>query len=350
MPFCFGMTSTGALPSVRRDHLTRAASFDGFQALCEECGLDAALLLRRAGLDPACLATPDVMIPYRAYLHVLQDAAHASRLPHIGLLLADRQTLAMLGPVGFLVSEAPSLRAAITQLGDYIHLHNQALALRMEVINGLAYWSYETLAGDLPGLALEDDHILATGVNMLRHFLGRGWNPERIGIQHAAPATAAAYRKKFCCPIEFAAERNHVVFDARVLDQPLSGNNSRLHAILDGYIKHLDSSEALGLDQQIQRVLLQALKVGDCSLQGVAASLAMTPRSLQRRLADSGTSFQAELDTARNSVARRYLQDSKMPLTAISTLLGYADLAAFSRAFKRLNGVPPQTWRRQLKV
>jgi AraC-like DNA-binding protein len=338
-----------AAPQRKRDYLARAAAFEGFEPLCTEHGLDGAALLRQAGLDPNVLADADAMIPYRACLRALDLAARAARLPHIGLLLADKQGLSMLGPVGFLVAEAPVLRAAIAQLGAYIHLHNQGMALRLDIANGLALWSFETLLGESAGLAFADDHALATGVTIIRQLLGRNWNPDHVTIQHAAPRDAAPYRRAFCCPVEFAAERNLIGFDARLLDQPLPGHDARLHAVLDGYIRHLDASNAPELDKQIQLVLLQAMKQGSCSLPRVAARMAMTPRSLQRRLAGAGTSFQAELDGVRNNVARRYLTETRMPLTAISPLLGYSDLAAFSRAFKRINGMAPQAWRARQK-
>jgi AraC-like DNA-binding protein len=341
------MSSHAGPGSSRRIYLARAASFEGYAALCAEYGLDAALLLRQAGLDPAALADPDGMIPCRAYLLALDLAARAARLPHAGLLLADRQSLAMLGPLGFLVAEAPDLRGAITQLGARIHMHDQAIALRLDVANGQAVWSYETLLADAPGLAQQDDHILATGVNLIRRLAGRNWAPDHVGVQHAAPRDITPYRRKFGCQIEFAAERNHIAFDARLLDQPGAGHDPRLHAVLDGYIRHLDAGSAPAIDTQTQRVLLQGMKQGGCSLARVAAALAMTPRSLQRRLADAGTSFQAELDAVRNGVARRYLAETRMPVTSISTLLGYGDLAAFSRAFKRVNGEGPQAWRRR---
>jgi AraC-like DNA-binding protein len=340
------MAGNMAPAAPRRDHLTRAAAFDGFEALCLDHGLDANLLLRQAGLDSAILSEPEAMIPYRAYLHTLDLAARASLLPHIGLLLADKQTLSMLGPLGFLVAEAPVLRDAVEQLGAYIHLHNQGIALRLEVANGMAVWTYETLVADPVGMPQEDDHILTLGVNIIRRLLGRHWNPDQVSIQHAAPRDLAPYRRKFGCPIEFSAERNAIIVDAKLLDQKLPGHDAGLHAVLDGYIRHLDASRSLDVDTQIQLVLLQGMKRGACSLADIAAAMATTPRSLQRRLAELGTSFQAELDAVRNNVARRYLAETAMPLTEISTLLGYSDLAAFSRAFKRINGRAPLVWRK----
>jgi len=327
------------------EYLQRAATLEGFGNLCAELGLGADSLLRQAGLERALLQDPETLIPRRAFLQVLDLAARASGLPHFGLLLADKQSFSMLGPLGFLAVEAPNVRQLITQLNAYIHLHNQSLAGHLDVTGEIATWSYETLDADVRGQVQSEDHIIATGLGLLRQYIGNDWNPYYISIQHGTPGDIGPYRRKFRCPIEFSAERSQVAFDARLLDQRTPHGDSRLYAILDTYIKHLDASVSMELDRRIQLVILQAMKRGDCSLRRVAANLAITPRSLQRRLADAGTSFQAEVDAVRNGVARHYLKATQMPLTVIAELLAYSDLASFSRAFKRMNGRPPQAWR-----
>jgi AraC-like DNA-binding protein len=78
----------------------------------------------------------------------------------------------------------------------------------------------------------------------------------------------------------------------------------------------------------------------------VASALKMSPRTLQRRLEQEQTNFSEVLDDARFEVARRLLADSAVTLTDAALRLGFADLATFSRAFKRWTGVPPGQWRR----
>ncbi len=79
-------------------------------------------------------------------------------------------------------------------------------------------------------------------------------------------------------------------------------------------------------------------------MEQIAQCMAMSRRTLQRRLKDSGTSFQTVMDQTRQNMARRYLRDSQLQITQLSELLGYADLSAFSRAFTRWFGVPPSRW------
>jgi AraC-like DNA-binding protein len=77
----------------------------------------------------------------------------------------------------------------------------------------------------------------------------------------------------------------------------------------------------------------------------IARTLAVSQRTLQRRLADEGTTYQAVLDDVRREMAERHLHDTALAIAEISFLLGYSEPAAFHRAFKRWHGVTPQTYR-----
>jgi AraC-like DNA-binding protein len=73
----------------------------------------------------------------------------------------------------------------------------------------------------------------------------------------------------------------------------------------------------------------------------VAAALHMSPRTLQRRLEEEGTAFTEVLDRVRLELARDALRARATSLTTLAFRLGFADLATFSRAFKRWTGQPP---------
>jgi AraC-like DNA-binding protein len=99
----------------------------------------------------------------------------------------------------------------------------------------------------------------------------------------------------------------------------------------------------------VRRILTRLL--GDdeagCSLTAVSANLHMSERSLQRRLADEGVSFDALLDELRRELALRYLADEKVAIAEIAYLLGYSEPSAFHRAFKRWTGTTPAEARQQ---
>ena len=333
-------------PVKQRDYLLRAAGLDGFAPLMRELGFDPQSFLRPYGIDIATLEDPDAMVPYAAFLAVLDGAARQSGLPHFGLMLAERQQLPMLGPLGFTMRQAPDLRTAIEELIAFLHLHVQGAGSRLIVSGDTAMWSYAVYVSDLPGISEQEDLAVAIGIDIMRELIGRDWNPDYVTLVRKTPFNAAPWRRAFRCPVHFEAEHNQSVFDASLLDRALTGGDSRLHAILNTHLRNLNTSGGADFGSEVQQIILQAMKNGNCSLPRVASYLGMTPRTLQRRLSAEDTGFQAELEAVRTRVAHRYLEESAMPLTSLADMLGYSDLAAFSRAFKKVNGVSPMGWRK----
>jgi AraC-like DNA-binding protein len=83
----------------------------------------------------------------------------------------------------------------------------------------------------------------------------------------------------------------------------------------------------------------------DATLAVVARRLAMTPRTLQRRLAEAGSSFDALRDTARKHAAESYLAETELSIAEVAFVLGFSEPTAFHRAFKRWHKVTPQAFR-----
>jgi len=81
------------------------------------------------------------------------------------------------------------------------------------------------------------------------------------------------------------------------------------------------------------------------SMDAISEALHMSPRTLQRRLQETGSSFQRVLDEARHSMARYYLSNSVLELNEAAYLLGFEDPNSFGRAFRNWEGMPPSDWR-----
>ena len=99
------------------------------------------------------------------------------------------------------------------------------------------------------------------------------------------------------------------------------------------------------LGGQVRRALVEELRLGEPTLPRLAARLRMSERTLQRRLSAEGTTMQAMLDDARSEISLRRLAESKQSIAEISFLLGFAEVRAFHRAFKRWTGSTPAAYR-----
>jgi AraC-like DNA-binding protein len=91
------------------------------------------------------------------------------------------------------------------------------------------------------------------------------------------------------------------------------------------------------------------LRDGDPKIARVAKKIAMSPRTLERRLKERGVFFKKLMDDTRRRFALSYLRDRKNSLTDVAFLLGYSELSAFNRAFKRWTGTTPLDFRAKQK-
>ena len=131
-------------------------------------------------------------------------------------------------------------------------------------------------------------------------------------------------------------------FDSKFWDLPILVAN---YDIQQHYLQKLHKSDSQQRDVSLQVKVLDYLMknsyLGILSLEDVAANFNVTPRTLQRKLQEEQTTFQQLADSARKAMAIHFLESGKYQVKEISTMLGYNELSAFSRAFKRWTGKSP---------
>jgi len=169
-----------------------------------------------------------------------------------------------------------------------------------------------------------------------------------LSVEYAHRAEPAAYRAWFDAPVVFGAPVTQLVLPAAALAAGLASADANLLAILTRAADELAAKgvEAPTIAAQVARVLRDELRSERGTIEHTAKRLGLTARSLQRRLKDEATSFQAVREQVRQQLAQRYLED-RLSLAEISFLLGFSEPSAFFRAFKRWTGTTPLEARRR---
>ena len=116
--------------------LIRAASLTAFPEIARSVGLKPEALLQEAGIDRRALDDPDMRISVRAVGHLLELAARQSQVDTFGLRIGETRSVAILGPIGLLLREEPTVRDALKSLTKYLFLHNETLVLRLDEVEG----------------------------------------------------------------------------------------------------------------------------------------------------------------------------------------------------------------------
>jgi len=186
--------------------------------------------------------------------------------------------------------------------------------------------------------------VVALGRDLTRVDL----SPKRAWFCHERPADVSELEAFFRCPLEFKAGANGLLISKDVLELKVRSADPVLHAILETQAQQEVKSRAPSADflGQVREQIQEALPGGAPSVEQVATRLKMSARTLQRRLAEQGKTFERVTDDARRDAALLLMSDERRALAEISFQVGYSDVRAFTRAFKRWTGKSPGEFRR----
>jgi AraC-like DNA-binding protein len=243
--------------------------------------------------------------------------------------------------------QAPDVITALGELRTYFAQHNQGAEVTLRLDKDTAMLGFDSkMPGHVP-MYQGIDLVGGVGLNIMRLLCGARWTPRALYVPHQAPADPRPYKSLFGCPIHFDADLSVMVFDAAVLQRPISEADEHLHQILANHLSLLQQSYPDSFPDQVKHLIRQALLTGSCSIERVADYLSVTKRTLQRRLSREGVSYKTLLEQVRLDMATRYLLESRASLTELADMLGYSELSAFSNAFKQQTGMSPRQWRAQ---
>ncbi len=330
-------------------HLVRASTLAGYAALVAEMGGDAPALWREAGLAARDLRTPDEdrYLSHAKVELLLERTAEALDCPHFALLLGQRLSLSMLGLIGFVMQQSPTVGAALAELQAHFYLLVRGSALELQMHGErhvrMYFVVHDTRA--LPSVRCTAELCLSAGLQIMRRLCGAHWSPLEVGFAHARPSQIKRYRRWFGAPVQFDQEQDSFLFSADMLRQPIDRADPALGRVLNTYLTLLDAKHSDDPVAQIRELITRALATGGCSAEKVAAFLGVHRRTLHRMLAVQGTTFKQVLEQVRKDRAARALAESDISVTALAHALCYSDTSALSRAFQKWYGMSPRAWR-----
>jgi AraC-like DNA-binding protein len=313
-------------------------------------GLDPDALLREAGFNQTELRDADARVPISKLRRLWGLIARRVPDPAVGVLLAENRTLREIGLVAYTMRLARTLGEALHRLARYsqvvaedltVTLHRRGEHAEVELDR---VFLYEPVRPPV-------DFRLTMLLCGVRALVGQDLDPLEARFPYPAPADPSALRRLYRCPLRFDEKRPGFTLHAAELERPVPTADETLLSYLDQLAEQArrelcrDDSTIDG----VQRVLWQEMASGNPSIGTVAARLGVSARSLQRRLAEEGTSFKGVLDGFRREVSRRLLSERDVAVYEVAFLLGYADPSAFHRAFRRWHGHTPKSFRSRFR-
>ena len=312
-------------------------------ALLRALGADPDEVLASAGLTSQSLAKPENRISYAAFGRLFANGAKATGHPLFGLMVGRIYRTESIGILGEVMRNCETLGEALQLLTVHQHVNSGggiAFMLRRGPVVDLGHAVY------YPGAVGVDqiiDGCLAAGFNFVRELIGASWRPTEVFLPHSRPLSSVAYREFFGTEPRFNAEMAAMRFPAYWLDRPVAGASAERKALA---LARLEMFQA-GVVMRSYRGLRVLLMSGKCSGDDLAQLLDLHRRTLNRRLREAGTTFQAVLDDVRFEVARQQLLYTDQCMDDVAASLGYSAVAPFMRSFRRWSGTTPGHWRRR---
>ncbi|MCP3102036.1 AraC family transcriptional regulator [Myxococcus sp. K15C18031901] len=320
------------VPSVLLDRLT-------------SLGLDVGRVLQHAGLVLSRFQEPKARLTTREFMGLWHGIEVMAGARDIGLRLGAEARAHQLDVATMAATHSPNLGEALQKLARYKRITCPE-EVSIDVTRDEARLEFHWLLAEeaLPMFLV--DATFASTLALARRGTGKPVAPKRVALARRR-ADAELLTRHFGCKVVFDAPVDQLVFDARLLDEPLLTHNADLLALL---VPSLDAAledplSRRALEDDVRRVLRRHMSGERPSVDKVAETLHMSSRTLQRRLGETGTSYQRLLDEVRHQAACRLLSSTTVEPVEVAFLLGFEELNSFTRAFQGWEGMTPLRWR-----
>lgn len=311
-------------------------------ALCKQLDaleLNSAALCAAAGIEAVETDNSRSTFALGATLRLWALALEATGDPALGLRVSRFVSPSTFHALGYALVASDSLREVFERIVRYHPACEDAVSLDFKR-TGDRY----QLRFSAPSHGTQVDEVLdafaAIYLRTCRNRLGRGYAPLTVHLQRSAPEDAAPWKDMFRAPMFFSAACNMLEFASDDFDSHL---DDALDQAAEG-----EQPCALLWEQRVRSAIEALLPDGEPSAQSIAEALNLSPRSLQRHLADEGYRYDLLLSQCRQNLALLHMSDPRSSLSEIACLLGFGDVDNLSRAFKRWTGLTPEQYRNAL--
>ena len=313
--------------------------------LLHERGLDGDAILRRNGLNPQMVRDPEAKLDAEISTALLDDCLQELNDPGMAIEVARHAQYNTFGALGLAVAAGGDLYSVLNRITRFHRLISDLVATELIVDDQSVALRFSSNTDHQPH-PQAIVFVMATIVRLLRIRIHREHNPVAVS---APPWIETGLRQAmgryFRCE---ATEADHysLAFDKANAQQMLAASDIQLAAMLDATLaQRLAASEQASLASKLALWIEQRLPDGEPAQADAAQECCLSTRSLQRRLSEEGLTWKQLVEDTRKTLVERHLRTPGMTVTQMAFLLGFCEVSAFSRAFKKWYGVSPSQFR-----
>jgi AraC-like DNA-binding protein len=308
-------------------------------------------VLSREGLGLRDLGDPEARIRHRAAIEVIDAAAERLNSPELGLTAGERLAPGDFDSLELALRSCANLREALLLFSRFMALVHGAQEAHLTEDGELVTLELR-ITDDVAQSPASNDYALTSAYALCRRYMVRPCNVREVHLRHSSPSYFDSYERVFPgARLRFGRRHNALVLDRAWLDTPLASAHLGLRSVFEAQararLERLHSSKAISL--RVRQVLETQLRGGEAGIATVAQKLGVNVSALRRELAEEGTTYRKLREELRAELAERYLGDRALSVSEVAFKLGFATVAAFSKAFRRGHAVPPSAYRANLR-
>jgi AraC-like DNA-binding protein len=311
-------------------------------------GLNESEIFEKAGLDHDCLNVRSERISLDDTLAIWRSVEQLSEDPLFGFHMGQSLKPAHFQLLAFTMFSSSTLGNAIEKILKYQRLISDGGEFTLIPQEDNTSLVYTPTASNFSYHQI--DAVLVATLSFARWLLGREITPLKLTFTHDDKGGLIQYRSFFGCDVEFNEAQNSILFTSHLLQETLPGFNKGLATVheqmADSQLQHLIAPDIITRVQEC----FPLMSHDSINRDNIAAQLAMSGRSLQRKLQEQGSSFQKLHDDYRHQHSLQLLANTHLSLMDIALQLGFSESSTFYRAFKRWQGLTPGEYRQQRSV
>ena len=313
--------------------------------------IDISSAINAAGIDPLVLDNANGRIPGEQFQSLIKALLDASNDPLMGLNSSLHVQPGSYSVLGYITMSCATIGDAIIRIPTYERLVGDMGVTKITHSEESIFLSWQCAYTDQLVRQHMIDNVLASWTNFARWLANQNASPERIFLEREAPKALSEikqYEAFFKCPITFSQTESGIELAKTLLKTPLRQPDLLLLKTLESHasqqINELESTSG-SFSLQVAHAIRKQLNMGQTRKELIAEEFCLSPRTLQRKLVNEGTSYQNIVDEIRLDMAKKLLNDSKMAIQDIAYNLGFSDSGSFHRRFKQWTGKTPREFR-----
>lgn len=322
-------------------------------AFAAKVGADYQALIALSGQSEEALSQPESVVSRTVYNSIIEEAITVTGDSCLGLHLGEGLSLSAAGLIGQITQTSATVKQALEYCCEFANLGCSELPMGMERQGDYyrIYLQQNELWEQQSPLAYRNtaEGILVFTLREFQTLTRQQYYPTAVHLPWSAGTALAAYQRIFQSPLAFKKNEIAILLHHSQVEQPIVTADFELLRILVAHAeqKSAQISERVGFVNTVRQSMIQLVKPEFPTIEQVARYLNVSVRTLQRRLREEGHTYQDLLKELRQDFALSYLRRPDLRISEVAYLLSYADTSAFSRAFKRWQGIGPQAWREQ---